>query len=104
MTTTNFILVYIWFLKLILTNNSPHSNLQQHMDDPDFNDPPAAPADTASSSAAVSASISGSVADSGSSSASSSVSEESIAMIQSMGYTTEQATAALTATDNNLER
>jgi ubiquitin carboxyl-terminal hydrolase 5/13 len=61
-----------------------------HMEDPDFNDPPAAvPAATTSTSAG---------------NTSSAVNAESVMMLSSMGYTEEQAKAALTATNNDIER
>ena len=66
----------------------------EHMEDPDFNEPPAATAATAAGAAQ-----GGAAGDAGAS-----VSEESVMMIQSMGYTAEQAKAALLATENNIER
>ena len=60
----------------------------EHMEDADFNDPITEP----------------SAASSGSSSSRPAVNEESLLMLTSMGYTTEQCTAALLATDQNIER
>ncbi len=58
----------------------------EHMEDADFNDPPAGPAkDEAAAAAAV-------------------VSEESLGMLMSFGYSLEHATRALVETDSNVER
>lgn len=60
----------------------------EHMEDPDFNDPPNT---TSTNSNNVTTQLP-------------SVSEESVQMLCAMGYTSEQCTAALIATDNNIER
>lgn len=54
-----------------------------HMEDPDFNDPPKAPSKATSTA---------------------SVDADAVMMLTSMGYSSDQAKAALLATDNNLER
>lgn len=60
----------------------------EHMEDPDFNEPPVtAPAATNTATSALPP-----------------VNEESVQMLTAMGYNTEQCTAALIATDNNIER
>jgi ubiquitin carboxyl-terminal hydrolase 5/13 len=58
----------------------------EHMDDADFNDAPSLP--TASETAPVTSAID----------------EDQIMLLSSMGFTTEQATAALMATNSNVER
>jgi ubiquitin carboxyl-terminal hydrolase 5/13 len=62
-----------------------------HMEDPDFNDPPVDPSAPAVEPMVVTDTASDAQL-------------ESIGMIVSMGYTEDQAKAALRATDNNLER
>eukprot|EP01035_Chromulina_nebulosa_P019934 gene19934-25897_t len=73
---------------LIATNNSDIESAMnwifEHIDDPDFNDPP-----KSIDNAIISTNH---------------LSEESILMLSSMGYTHDQAKASLLATDNNIER
>ena len=67
---------------------------REHKEDADFNDPITEPSASASTNAA----------SSNSSGSRPAVNEESLLMLTSMGYTTEQCTAALLATDQNIER
>lgn len=64
----------------------------EHMEDADFNDPPVVASTTVPAPSSTTTS------------AKPSVNEESLLMLTSMGYTTEQCTAALLATDHNIER
>jgi ubiquitin carboxyl-terminal hydrolase 5/13 len=68
----------------------------EHMEDADFNDPPALPS-------AGGAAVSGASAAAGAAAAVS-VDPEAMMMLTSMGYTEGQVTAALQATDSNIER
>jgi uncharacterized UBP type Zn finger protein len=64
----------------------------EHMEDPDFNNPPEDPATSGATSGAASGG-GGAAAD-----------PEAVMMLTSMGYTEQQVGAALRATDNNIER
>lgn len=66
----------------------------EHMEDPDFNDPPVLPTAGAPATDTASATNSGVAA----------ADPEAVAMLTTMGYSEEQVAAALQATSNNIER
>lgn len=71
----------------------------EHMEDPDFNDPPVLPEEPTATAASTTAAAAAAAAGGGAT-----VDPEAMMMLTSMGYTETQVGAALKATDNNIER